>query len=100
MWLALVTLPLGAVQAVAFAASKTSSAASTKGTAKTTSKAKAKTIAKCNSNYSKCVPIASDVDCKPGKGNGPKYISTPVKVLKKDVYRLDADHDRIGCEKN
>jgi len=76
-----------------FAASKGSSS-------KKQSKTTSKTIAKCDRNYSKCVPVASDVDCKPGKGNGPKYTTGPKKVLKKDVYRLDSDKDRIACEKN
>lgn len=92
------------MQAIALAASKTSSAHKSvtvsKTKAKAKSKAKAKTTAKCDTNYSGCVPVASDVDCKPGSGNGPAYLSTPVKVLKKDIYRLDADHDGIACERN
>lgn len=33
----------------------------------------------CDSNYSgACVPIASDVDCTGGSGNGPAYVSGPV----------------------
>jgi hypothetical protein len=78
-----------------FSASKTSS--SVKKTAKKSSKKSSK---KCDTNYSGCVPVASDVDCKPGSGNGPKYQSTPVKILKKDIYRLDSDKDKIGCERN
>lgn len=77
------------------AASK--SASST--TAKKKAKPAAKSIAKCNTNYSKCVPVASDVDCSGGGGNGPKYVKGPKKVLKKDVYRLDSDKDRIACER-
>jgi hypothetical protein len=44
------------------------------------------------------VPIASDVDCAGGSGNGPAYVSGPVQVLGGDPYGLDADGDGIGCE--
>jgi hypothetical protein len=33
-----------------------------------------------------------------GSGNGPKYVEGPVRVTGSDPYRLDADHDGIGCE--
>ena len=52
----------------------------------------------CDPNYSGCVPIASDVDCAGGNGNGPAYIKGPVKVIGKDIYGLDTDRDGIGCE--
>ncbi|MFC4947019.1 hypothetical protein [Pseudonocardia sp. GCM10023141] len=52
----------------------------------------------CNSNYSGCVPIASDVDCQGGSGNGPAYVKGPVNVIGTDVYGLDSDNDGIGCE--
>lgn len=52
----------------------------------------------CDPNYSGCVPIASDVDCAGGLGNGPAYVKGPVKVIGKDVYGLDKDRDGIGCE--
>ncbi len=53
----------------------------------------------CDPNYSGgCVPIASDVDCAGGKGNGPAYVQGPVQVVGTDIYGLDADHDGIGCE--
>ena len=60
----------------------------------------AKTAAQpqCDPNYSGCVPIASDVDCAGGKGNGPAYVKGPVKVIGKDIYGLDKDRDGIGCE--
>ena len=55
--------------------------------------------ARCDPNYSgACVPIASDVDCAGGGGNGPAYVSGPVKVIGSDIYGLDSDHDGIGCE--
>ncbi|HEU5000634.1 MAG TPA: G5 domain-containing protein [Lapillicoccus sp.] len=54
---------------------------------------------KCDPNYSgACVPIASDVDCAGGSGDGPAYVDGPVRVIGTDKYRLDADHDGIGCE--
>ena len=56
------------------------------------------TDAQCDPNYSPCVPIASDVDCVGGRGNGPAYVKGPVKVIGKDIYKLDGDHDGIGCE--
>lgn len=54
---------------------------------------------RCDPNYSgACVPIASDVDCAGGSGNGPAYVQGPVRVIGTDIYGLDADHDGIGCE--
>ena len=52
----------------------------------------------CDPNYSGCVPIASDVDCSGGTGNGPAYVQGPVTVIGDDVYDLDRDGDGIGCE--
>jgi hypothetical protein len=52
----------------------------------------------CDPNYSGCVPIASDVDCAGGSGNGPEYVDGPVTVIGSDIYGLDADDDGIGCE--
>jgi hypothetical protein len=52
----------------------------------------------CDTNYSGCVPIASDVDCAGGGGNGPAYVAGPVQVIGTDIYGLDSDHDGIGCE--
>lgn len=53
---------------------------------------------KCDPNYSGCVPIASDVDCAGGSGNGPEYVSGPVKVIGSDIYDLDRDNDGYGCD--
>ncbi len=54
---------------------------------------------KCDPNYSgACVPIASDVDCAGGSGNGPAYVQGPVYVIGTDIYDLDRDGDGIGCE--
>jgi hypothetical protein len=53
---------------------------------------------KCDPNYDPCVPIDSDVDCAGGGGNGPSYVRGPVRVIRRDIYRLDHDRDGIGCE--
>jgi len=52
----------------------------------------------CDPNYSGCVPIASDVDCAGGSGNGPAYVDGPVNVIGSDIYKLDNDHDGVACE--
>lgn len=53
----------------------------------------------CDPNYAgACVPIASDVDCAGGGGNGPAYVQGPVRVIGKDIYGLDRDGNGIGCE--
>jgi resuscitation-promoting factor RpfB len=53
----------------------------------------------CDPNYSgACVPIASDVDCAGGGGNGPAYVDGPVYVIGSDIYDLDRDGDGVGCE--
>ena len=53
----------------------------------------------CHPSYEgECVPIASDVYCAGGSGNGPEYIVGPVQVVRPDVCGLDRDHDGIGCE--
>jgi hypothetical protein len=52
----------------------------------------------CDPNYSGCVPIASDVDCAGGSGNGPAYAEGPVRVIGSDIYDLDKDHDGTACE--
>jgi hypothetical protein len=51
----------------------------------------------CDPNYTGCVPIASDVDCAGGSGNGPAYTGR-VNVIGRDVYDLDRDGDGIACE--
>jgi hypothetical protein len=54
---------------------------------------------KCDPNYAgACVPIASDVDCAGGTGDGPAYVEGPVRVVGRDIYGLDHDKDGIGCE--
>lgn len=51
----------------------------------------------CDPNYTGCVPIASDVDCAGGSGNGPAYTGR-VRVIGRDIYDLDRDGDGIACE--
>ena len=63
-----------------------------------TPKPKTETSSKCDPNYSGCVPIASDVDCAKGSGNGPAYVNGPVRVIGTDIYDLDRDGDGIGCD--
>jgi hypothetical protein len=58
-----------------------------------------KDVRRCDPNYGgACVPIASDVDCAGGTGDGPAYVVGPVRVIGSDIYGLDHDHDGIGCE--
>jgi hypothetical protein len=53
----------------------------------------------CDPNYSgACVPIATDVDCAGGSGNGPRYVQGPVRVVGNDIYDLDRDGDGVGCD--
>jgi hypothetical protein len=53
----------------------------------------------CDPNYrGACVPIASDVDCAGGSGNGPAYVQGPVTVVGSDIYDLDRDGDGVACE--
>lgn len=54
----------------------------------------------CDSNYTgACVPVASDVDCEGGGGNGPAYVRGPVQIVGSDIYDLDRDGDGIACDK-
>jgi hypothetical protein len=39
-----------------------------------------------------------DYDCAGGSGNGPNYVSGPIRVLAPDPFGLDADGDGWGCE--
>lgn len=62
------------------------------------SPATTRSVSNCDPNYSGCVPIASDVDCSGGSGNGPAYVTGPVKVIGRDIYDLDRDGNGWGCE--
>ncbi len=44
------------------------------------------------------MPIARDVDCAGGSGDGPAYVRGPVYVVGRDIYGLDSDGDGVGCE--
>lgn len=52
----------------------------------------------CDPNYTPCVPIASDVDCAGGSGDGPAYVDGPVHVTGTDIYDLDRDGDGVACD--
>ena len=53
----------------------------------------------CDSNYADaCVPIASDVDCAWGTGDGPAYFDGVARVVGSDVYGLDRNNDGWACE--
>jgi hypothetical protein len=52
----------------------------------------------CHPSYTPCIPEGSDdVDCAGGTGDGPRYVQGPVQVHGTDEYRLDTDHDGVGC---
>ena len=55
---------------------------------------------RCDPNYrGACLKAnVSDYDCAGGSGNGPYYVRGPIRVVGRDHYRLDADHDGIACE--
>lgn len=58
-----------------------------------------KPTSNCDPNYSGgCVPIASDVDCGGGSGNGPAYFYGTATVVGSDIYGLDRDGDGLACE--
>jgi hypothetical protein len=52
----------------------------------------------CTPGYSPCIPPGDDVDCAGGSGNGPRYVTGPIQVTGSDPYRLDADHNGVGCQ--
>ncbi len=65
----------------------------------TGTKAEPEPAGNCDPNYSGgCVPVASDVDCAGGSGNGPAYARGPVTVVGSDIYDLDRDGDGVGCD--
>jgi hypothetical protein len=62
-------------------------------------KSEPKPASNCDANYTgACVPIASDVDCAGGSGDGPEYADGPVRVVGQDVYDLDNDGDGVACD--
>ena len=54
----------------------------------------------CHPSYANvCLKIgAGDYDCAGGSGNGPNYVSGPVRVVGYDEFGLDRDGDGWGCE--
>jgi len=52
----------------------------------------------CTPGYDPCVPVASDVDCAGGSGDGPAYVDGPISVTGSDPYGLDSDGDGVGCQ--
>jgi endonuclease YncB( thermonuclease family) len=63
-------------------------------------KADSSATAKCHPSYrGACLdPAASDYDCAGGKGDGPRYVRGPIRVVGPDVFRLDGDGDGIACD--
>ena len=56
--------------------------------------AQSQTNGACDPNYEGCIPLyPPDLNCSDIKKQG----LAPVKVIGKDVHRLDADGDGIGC---
>jgi hypothetical protein len=54
------------------------------------------TNSNCDANYAGCIPVfSSDVDCSDIKRLG----LAPVRVVGRDLHRLDRDGDGIGCDK-
>ena len=71
-------------------------AVTTLSTAVTTTASASSTGVKCDPNYAGCIPVfPPDVDCTDIKRLG----LAPVKVIGKDVHKLDRDGDGIGCDK-
>jgi hypothetical protein len=54
----------------------------------------------CSPYYVECVPIASDVDCAGGTGDGPVYVYGPIHLKGSyDPYGLDGyPYNGVGCE--
>ena len=71
-------------------------AVTTLSTAVTTTASASSTGVKCDPNYAGCIPVfPPDIDCTDIKRLG----LAPVKVIGKDVHKLDRDGDGIGCDK-
>jgi micrococcal nuclease len=48
----------------------------------------------CHPSYTPCLPIVGDLDCADVRA----MRKAPVRVEGPDDYRLDGDHDGVGCE--
>ena len=53
-----------------------------------------KAASNCHPSYRPCLPIVGDLDCPDVRAMG----LAPVDVIGPDEYRLDGDHDGLGCE--
>ena len=53
-----------------------------------------KAASRCHPSYDPCLPIVADLDCPDVRAMG----LAPVHVIGPDDYRLDRDHDGLGCE--
>jgi micrococcal nuclease len=53
-----------------------------------------KVASRCHPSYDPCLPIVGDLDCPDVRAMG----LSPVHVIGPDDYRLDRDHDGLGCE--
>jgi hypothetical protein len=83
-------------KAIAFAAAVVVALAAT---AAVVLPAEAQENGQCDPNYDPCVPIASDVDCLGGSGDGPEFVAGPVTVIGEDIYGLDdGGEPGVGCE--
>ena len=51
----------------------------------------------CTPGYDPCIPPGPDVDCAGGRGDGPRFVTGPVRVTGSDIYDLDSNHDGWGC---
>jgi hypothetical protein len=54
----------------------------------------------CHPSYKGvCLKLGvGDYDCAGGGGNGPNYVAGPFRVVGRDEFRLDSNHDGIACE--
>jgi len=55
---------------------------------------------RCDPNYvGQCLdPGATDYDCARRGENGPRYVVGEVRVVGRDHFGLDRNHDGIGCD--
>jgi hypothetical protein len=42
--------------------------------------------------------LGGDVDCAGGRGDGPFYVTGPIRMTGSDPHGLDSDGDGTGCE--
>lgn len=68
--------------------------ATPKPTPKPKATAKPKAASKCHPSYDPCLPIVGDLNCPAVRAMG----KAPVTVIGPDDYKLDGNHDGLGCE--